>query len=681
MVRLALLLVFTVLWGMPASALAQGATFGPCGASVDAWVTRCNTLRRASVEAVECPAPGLFVLATPALRVEIARDPSRSFRRVNGWGVSPVGISGDWEGVAADKRAAFELVVACVTSDGSLPTLDVGTIQQAQAAQHTPPPAAEPRAPPPQAPPSSPSATTGPDSERAPLRLPWRPLLACAALLAAWWPLRARPKERRLAAAVAGACAAIVAARWVAVAPAFFHQNGQGPLWIEMPLTPRHPYGPGYAELFGWVVRLFPGRPDTAVFLAQEALAALAVCAAWGLARRCATSPEGREPVALALAACMLVNPALARMAGSESYFASCFSLEMIAAWALTHATLPPRRGGAAARLRALAPAVAGGMLLSLSVSVHPIAWLPSALVPLVMLVGPGSLRRRARRTALAYAVVGAVVAATALPGVLRVIYGEIGRRWMPHGNSHEILWSRVLEAEFPWLAGVVLLLATARRPVRVLPRVAAGLLLIAVVPMTDQAIMSATRPWITSAFAWLHAPVVVAALAATLSDVPRARWQAWALAAVVALGGAHFAARQYRAVTMLTTDALELRALIAWRDRLPAGATVALLWRAGDHLLAFPLYPNDPRGRQVLTLDVRGAPPTVFGRANVYWYHSSLCSTAQGRPYCDAVERGLGLTPVATTSLPSLWSLRRVDYDRERVPVALYRVRGAAAP
>lgn len=656
MVRLARLLVLAVLWAMPSIALAQG---GSCGDEVERWVARCNAQHGTSIDAIECPAADLFVLGTPAVRVELVRGTTRGFRRVNGWGLSPVDVSDEWASVAADKRAAFEAVVACVERDGALPTIDTGVEQPS----HTSP---------------SQAGSSGSTPSRAPRRAPWRALLAAAALLAAWWPLRARRKEQALAAAVAVASVALVAVRMAVVRPAFFHQNGQGPLWIDAPLSPRAPYGTGFAELFGWAVRLFPAHPDAAVFCAQSTLAALAVCAAWGLARRSATSPEGRAPTAAALAACLLVNPTLARMANSESYFATCLSLELIAAWALTHA-MPLRRGDPARRLRAVAPTVAAALLLSLSVAVHPIAWVPSAMVPLVLLVGPGSARHRVRRTLFAYAVVGVVVAATGLSGVLRVLHGELGQRWLPRGAAPSIYPGHVFAMLRPWLLGAVPLIALARRPMRALPRVALGLMVLAVIPMTDQAIMSATRPWITSAFAWLHAPVALAVLAATLSDVARARWQAWALAAVLALGGAGFAARHYREVTTLTTDALELRTLLAWRDRLPAGSTVVFLWRAGDHLLAFPLYPAiDPLRRRTLALDVRQAPPSLAGR-NLYWYRSSLCATSQGRAYCDAVERRLTLDPVVSATFPARWSLRLVDYDRDPVPVGLYRVRSPA--
>lgn len=473
---------------------------------------------------------------------------------------------------------------------------------------------------------------------------------------------------------VTAAVVAIIVLRRMAFVPAFFHQNGQGPLWIEMTRSTRQPYGTGFAELFSGLVSLFPAHPEAALFSAQSALAALALCAGWGLARRSATSPEGALPTAAALFACMAVNPTLGRVASSESYFATCFSLQLIAAWTLTLGGIP--RGNAETRLRTLAPTVAAGLLLSLAVAIHPICWVPAAMVPLVLLVGPGSLKHRALRTTVAYVTVGLVVALTALPGVIRVIHGELGQRWMPRGAASSFDKEQVLGTMLPWLAGLVVLLATTRRPVRALPRIAVGLLVLLSIPMTDHAFRTATPPWINSAFTWLHFPALVAILASLLSDIPRSRRQAWALAALMALSGAVFAIRQYTAITAMPTDTLELRSLVLWRNQLPAASTVIIPWRVGDRLLAFPLYPAfDPLGRRLITLDENHPMPAIQGVGNTYYYRPSICTTEQGRPICDAIESRLSLQPVRAATFPALRSLRYLDYDRARVSVGLYRV------
>ena len=670
MARLALLLVLASLCWLPATAFAQRPVESGCGAEVDRWVARCNDRLQRSIHAVQCPAAGLFVLDSTVVQVEVVRDPSRGFRRVHGWGLSPVGIDQAWDRTPADQRAAFEAIVACVSSDPTLPMTAFAALRAEDL-----PPRLVGVAPEPSRPAGRGAPGGGRRAEGVPVRVPWRALLAGALLLASWWPRRARRDERARVAALAAAAAGVVAFRWVAFPPAFFHQNGQGPLWLEMTRSTRQPYGVGFAELFGWLVSLFPRHPETALFLGQSLLAALALCAAWGLARRCATSAEGSAPTAWALAACLLVNPTLGRLAGSESYFGTCLSLQLIAAWSLTRCG--SLRGSAVARLHALAPVVAGALLLSLAVAVHPSSWIPAATTPLVMLVGPGSLRRRLRRALVVYAVVGVVVAATALPGVIRVVRGELGARWMSPGASHSVDRAFVLTTLFPWLVGVVLLLVAARRPVRLLPRVAVGLLVLVVVPLTDHPFRSSTPAWITSAFTWLHAPVVLAAAAATLSDVPRRAWQAWALAAALAVGGVSFAARHHEALTEVPTDTMEIRTLMAWRARLPAGATVYFLARAQNHILSLPLYQViDPLGRRAFTLDARSPAPPMAGDGRAYWYHASTCSTEPGRAYCDDVERGLTLERVASATFPARPSLRYLTYDRERVTVGLYRVR-----
>ena len=723
-----------------------------CGDRVARWVARCNSVRQASINIVECPASGLFILQTSAVRVEVARDAARGFRRAGGWGLSPVGFSGAWDTFPAAQRESFERVVACVQEDATLPstvggdgggdwgaddhaihgtrtdhedhTRDGGTDDQAinptrtDHEDHTGDGGTDDHAihgtrtdhedrtgrggtdrrgdstggggidrREGHGPRTADHARWGEaprDRARARMlaHLPWRLLLGGALLAWVWWPRRKRPRSRVKVAVALGLSGAIVAARWAVLTPTFFHQNGQGAIWIDAALRGMRPYGPGYSEMFDAVLGIAPAHPEYAIFLAQSTLAAAALCAAWGLARRSGVSSEAASPVAAALAVGMAVNPTLGRIALSESYFATCLSLDLIAAWALTLGRWP--RGGRDAKLRALAPTVAGGMLLSLAVAVHPVSWLPSAMVPLVLLVGPGSYRRRLRRTVLAYAVVGAVVAVTALPGVLSVLHGELGQSWVGNRHGHSMMSfypDKILRALSPWLGGLVVLLATVRRPTRLLPRMLVCFAVVAVASMTDVVTPSGTRAVVSWAFYAQHLPVILAVFAAALSDLPRARAHAVALGVLLALGGVALAARSYRSSVEMPTDARELTALLAWRDRLPAGASVTSLARAGRHVLAFPLYPSiDPRGRHLSELRVAdGLMPTLRG-TDTYWYHSSLCSTVEGRPYCNAIERGLSLEPVATAVFPAMWSLSHLPYDAARVPVGLYRVRGSTA-
>ncbi len=704
-----------------ATAFAQSPTpaVSACGEDVDRWVARCNSGHGAGIAGVQCPTPGLFVMETEATRVEVVRDATRGFIRAGAWGVSPVGFNGEGNTLPAAMRAAVERVAACVRGDGALPDVQGARGTRTDHEDHTGQGGTddheihgtrtdhedhtgqggtddheihgtrtdhEDR-----------TGRGGPDDRRdrsgsrgAPrgvsraqllTRLPWRLLLAGALLGWLWWPRRNRLKTRRNARLALGLVAAVVALRWAVVGPAFFHQNGQGALWIDAVIMGDRLYGPGFSELFSALIGLAPSRPDRALFLAQSVLAGASVVAAFGLMRRSGVSTEGALPVAAALTAGVALHPTLARVAMSESYFASCLSLELFAAWSLTLAWWP--RGDRTAKLRALAPTAAAGLLLSLSVSIHPVAWIPSAAVPLVLLVGPGSARRRVRRTALAYAVVGAVVAATALPGVLTVLRGQLGQSWggSAHGTHSYIYPDRILHALSPWLVALVVLLIAVRRPLRLVPRMLACIVVVAAASATDVITPSGARAVISWAFMALHLPVILAVAAAALSDIPRARWQAAALGVALVIAGGVFAARCYRASVEMPTDARELTALLSWRERLPAGSRVVALTRAGRHVLGFPLYPTlDPRRRELVELrEPAGSPPTLAG-ARTYWYRSSLCSTVEGRAYCAAIERGLSLEPVATAVLPAIWSLNHLPYDARSIPVGLYRVRGPAA-
>lgn len=688
---------------LAALALAPGApaqtpSGAACGAAATAWIARCNAAHGAAISRVECPAPGLFLLTTPAARVEVQHRAARSFRQVNGWGLSLVHEDAAWGALSAAKRAAFERVLACVTADASLPS--AGPTAEALRALRGSPPSrrgdptgddhldhagtggTDPRG-------DDHLDHSGTRGAREPRRhggsgggrgarwiVPWRPLLAAAFLLAAWWPRRRRalPQLPRRVGVALGAALAILLARGWVYGPGFFHQNGQGPMWVDSALSAWLPYGPGFPELFNVPARLLPAAPDLAVFAAQGLLAGLSLVAAWALAVRCMPTTPGAPVLAAAVTSVLLVHPAVGRASVTESYLATGLSLELLAAWALSHGHLP--RGTLSAKLRAVAPTLAGGLLLSLAVGVHPAGWVPAASVPLVLIATPGSHRRRLKRLALAYALVGAVVLVTAGPGVLAVLRGELGQRWTHRPPIHFDTLRHALAAA---VAVAAVAVAGARRPLRTLVRTLPLFPLAAVGPATDAITASGAREYIASAFLWMHVPAAFALAAAALGNAPRRASHAWGLALVVALGGLGWSARHFRAHTVHPADDLEQRAFLRWRDRLPPGARVAWLSRADNHILALPLYPaTDPRDRQASPLTAQDAPAALPAGERSYWYRASSCSTDEGRAFCERMERSMQLEPVVTATYPGRWSLSHVPFDREWVRVGLYRVRGS---
>ena len=676
----ALALLFALLALAPA-ALAQTPSGDACGAGTDAWVDRCNAAHGAAIERAECPEAGLLIVTTPDARVELNRHAQRSFRQANGWGLSLVNEDAAWESIAAAKRASFERVLACVTADGSLPA-GGASLEALQAlrdslpqADRAPPPGEGGRSPPPGEA-REPRRHGGGGGRGARWILPWRLLLAAALLLAAWWPRRARHPRRSLtrAGVVLGASLAVLLARWAVYGPGFFHQNGQGPMWVDSALAAWLPYGSGFPELFNVPARLHPAAPDLALFAAQGLLAGLSLVAAWGLARRCLPAAPWSPALAAAVTSVLLVHPAVGRVSVTESYLAAGLSLGLLAAWALAHGHLP--RGPLPAKLRALAPTVAGGLILSLAVGVHPATWVPAASVPLVLLATPGAMRRRVKRLALAYAVVGAVVLVTAGPGVLEVLRGELGQRWTHRPPVNDAALRPALLA---CLAVTLLAAGSARNRWRALACALPLFPLAALGPASDVITASGARSYITSAFLWMHAPAAVALVAGALRGVPRRAAHGWALAALVATAGLGWSAAHFREQTVHPADDLEQRAFLRWRARLPPGATVAWLSRAGNHILALPLYPGtDPRGRRARPLSAQDEAVALPGGDRSYWYRASSCSTREGRAFCERVERGLTLEPVVTASFPGRWSLSHVPFDRARVSVGLYRVREA---
>jgi hypothetical protein len=60
------------------------------------------------------------------------------------------------------------------------------------------------------------------------------------------------------------------------------------------------------------------------------------------------------------------------------------------------------------------------------------------------------------------------------------------------------------------------------------------------------------------------------------------------------------------------------------------------------------------------------------------YWYRTSICTTAAGRPLCDRLESSVTLTPVVVESLPARPTVAYADYDRSEVEIGLFRVSSA---
>lgn len=636
---------------------------GDCAAPVVAWAERCAARGGIEIPAVQCPEAQIALLdlgGEPGLRVELGRADPRSFRRVGEWGLSPMGSFADWSRVDARLRHRFDRVTECVRADA-------GFAQGFGAAGR----GRRERA----APGGREHGSLG--APRVLDSVPWLMLgaLACVlgALRGAW-----RTAACRRRAALGGAVAlGAFALRWPWFPGRFFHQNGQGPLWVAVTVSPQHhPYGPGYRALFGWL-RWFTRDPDRGVFFAQGVLACLGPPCALLLARRLGARP----PLAWALAAAVAVDPILGRLSRSESYYGVGASLLFIAA-ALLASSLTSLRLRSAGFLL---PVLAAALVIAQHALVHPVGWLAAALTPAVLLLGPGHWRRRARRTAVATLIIAVVVALVAGPTLLSVLRSPFAGHWMgsePQGFPGLAAVGRVTRSPplaLAMLAAVAATALSARSLVRGALQALVMVVALAALLLADLVGFGVCMAWVHQAYLRLYAPVAVALAAVTLQPLPRSRPQGLALGLGVALVAALVAWRAWPAWTKLPTDASEQELVRRWRGELPAAGRVAYLERVGQRLLVLPLYQDTPRvGPAPLLL--RGGEPvddlTRQGRA-MYYVRTSLCTTPEGREFCAQVERRYRLERVREVELPAVPSMVGLGYDRPTVRVGLYRVTG----
>jgi hypothetical protein len=448
----------------------------------------------------------------------------------------------------------------------------------------------------------------------------------------------------------------------------FFHQNGQGPLWVEAALLGgESPYGPGYAEVFGWAAGLNPSAPDRMVFLSMSIAAAAVPALVWLVAR--GSGADSR--VAWLLAAWAVAHPLLARLAQGESYLA--VQLVLILGAAAILAWAGRKRGE---RDRFLWAIVAAGFLISQAARIHPTSWLPAAVVPLVLLAQPGRPSGRIRRSAMAAGGIAAVVAGTASGAMWDVYAGPLGQQWAP---TSLVSVPRLTVAH----AAVAVALAAVAFFAR--SRVHAGLI-VGAASATLLVVMSADLlerdvPWIADAYRIQALPVLLASGVASLRLLTL-RWKrmpGWlGPMCVVALAILSTAAR-WSPHRTVPTDAREQSWAMTWRSRLPQGTQLVYVRRAGDRILMLPLYSGGPV--QAMGLEVAPGLTLPQLRAGTAYYRSSLCSTPEGSSACAAMERGVDLEVMEERDLPAIASQPWAPLAAAPVKVGLYRVRARPTP
>lgn len=466
--------------------------------------------------------------------------------------------------------------------------------------------------------------------------VPWW-LLGLACALAAG---RRRPARDDLALTASALAVRLACGAWRP-----FHVNGQGPLWIDGALHPQQlrAYGPGWTELHGPAAHLL--SPDHAVFTVDVLLSAAIPALVAAVARRLGLG-RGRALVAGALVA---GDPVLVRVAATESYVTALLALTVASAWCLLAATAPAPR-----RTRALLW-LAGALTAAAAARVHPLAYLPLAMTPLV--VGAGAGARDALRAAGAIALGVALTSGCVLADVAASV---------AHGNTAAPAWR--------WPAPAWLLLAALGlhpRARRLLPALAAAALLGTLVATT----YAQSAVWQQAALRVVALPALLAAAALVPDAVAAAPRRAAALALALALG-ALLAGRSI--VRGRTTDEDEYAWARRWLRDVPPACRVAWVAFAGPQRTVFlptwahrgPSTPLDARG----PVNVRAllAPPGC-----AYYLRTTACETADGAAACAAVERDLTLTPTATATFRARASHRALPYPRATVRATAFRVTG----
>lgn len=629
-----------------AAARAQDVT--GCEALARSWAERCPALRDRCVRGVLCP-PRSSVIDVGCsdaerLRVEVSPPSPRAFRRVGAVSASPVGDFPDWASAPPGPRESFARVVSCLERDASLlPAFAV------------------------------PSPTHAAPRPRPRSAVPWCLLGgALASLATAMFALRHRRRDE-VARHLGSMLALTVATWWThrAIAPAgSFHQNGQGPLWIAFALEPDgrgSPYGPGYWELFHALGALPGHDPEHWIRGAQSIVGAVVPAALWVVARAAGTDVRASWGVALVAA----TSPVLARLAQSESYYATCGALLAFAAATLSLGALDARPD----RARFALSVVGAGLLVAQSARVNPVCWVPAACIPMVLVARPDAGRARWMLALTATVGVAALVAATSAASMRAVLRGSLGARWLPQAlvlATHDLARVALMA-----LVCAAVVWASSRR-MSASARLAAMGAVGASLVVTR--LVSVEAAVVQRAFASLWAAPVVALVAGTLAGLRRGAVRVAAAVAVIALALIGAVVTR-RADVTLATDALECAWAEQWRHTLPPNAVVVYPGQGRTYVLTLPLYgagspvPIEP---WVLTGEQPIPRALPVSAAPTYYYASSLCSTREAGDVCAAMARAYRLTEIASRVLPARSSDVDLRFEVPAVPVTLYRVDGA---
>jgi hypothetical protein len=471
--------------------------------------------------------------------------------------------------------------------------------------------------------------------------------------------LRGRRSRPRSALLPASAVAVLALVLRLALGPwGPLHVNGHGPRFVAG--AARDPadiaaYGPGYRELLGPIAALAPSSPDWAIFACNALFSALLPPLALAIGRMTGVAASAAFVAAMLLA----IDPIAIRMGATEAYFAAIAFLCTGASAAMLLALRETAAGG---RWRATACLVAAGLLLAQAARIHPCAWVVMATVPFVVLAGDaGSGRRRILVCLVAATVSGGVLLFTSASVLLDVLgnvrTGTVLRPRPP-------LWSPLLGIA---LAAAVYAVFAPRRWLALPAAIS-----VAAMIMTRHA-FDASWIWEHSYFRLYLTLPLIAVVACVPPAALRRRWAALGAASVLVLAWLRFG---LPIVAARSTEHREYRWVREQLRRLPPECRVVHLASAGKRVLMLPTYAGPSRATVAMDLrQPRTIEAALSPTACLFYVHSSLCSTADGRPACEAVERRLTLVPIARASFPAARERETFSHDSDPVETTIARV------
>jgi hypothetical protein len=496
----------------------------------------------------------------------------------------------------------------------------------------------------------------GVPSLRPDIGVAWTMPAALVLLFLALRGRRSRPSTRLLPASVVAAIALVLRLALGPWGP--LHVNGHGPRFVAGAV--RDPadiaaYGPGYSEVFAPIAALLPSSPDWAIFASNALFSALLTPLALAIGRMTGVAASAAVVAAVVLA----IDPIAIRMGATEAYFAAIAFLCTAASATMLLALHETEAGG---QWRAAAFFLVAGLLLAQAARIHPCAWVLMATAPFVVLAGEaGSWRGRVLVFVAAAAVSGGVLLFTSASVLLDVLQNiRTGTVFRPRPPSlSPLVWIALAAAAYavlaprPWLA------------------LSAGISVAAMV-MTRHA-FEASWIWQHSYFRLYLTLPLIAAIACVLPALQRRRWISLAVAPALALAWIRLG---LPIISGRTIDHLEYRWVREKLVRLPPECRVVHLAAAGTRVLMLPTYAGP--SRQAVAMDLR-RPQTIAAAlspaACLYYVHTSLCSTADGRPECEAIERRLTLAPIARASFAVTREFETFSHDGDTVETMIARV------